>query len=72
MNYKFKLQDGVSFSSSVPYAGGNPIPMLVHWCTSFHSFSFRIFIFNLCSSLAMDKKGSSSGDSGLLRLHLSI
>ena len=69
---KFKLQDGVKISSSMSYAGGKPIPMLVDWCINFHSFSIRTFIFNLCSSLAMDKNGSSSGESGLLRLHLSM
>ena len=50
-------------SSSVSYAGGKPIPMLSHWCISFHSLSIKTFIFNSCSSLDMDKNGSSSRDS---------
>ena len=35
------------FSSSVPFAWGEPIPMLLHWCIIFHCLRFRIFIFNL-------------------------
>ena len=59
--------EGVPFDIA---AAGKPIPMLVHWCISFHSFSFRTFIFSLCSSLTMDKNGSSMGVSDLLRLYL--
>lgn len=46
--------------------------MLVHCYTCFHSLSFKTFIFNLCSSLAKDKNGSSSGVSDLLRLDLQM
>ena len=61
------------FSSSVLYAGGKPIPMLLHWCISFHSSNIMTLIFNLCSFLAMDKNGSfSSKESSLLRLHLAM
>ena len=59
-------------SSSLTYAGGRAIPMLSHWCISFHSLSFRTFIFNWCSSLAMDKNGSSSRGFSFLALYLLI